>query len=532
MYSFRSIHEVRWVKLATISFISTLLLACSAEKSKDPDDLQGYTAESAITDSTDVAAPAVDTDNTTLVHATDGMAVDEGQTTEPEQTTETEEAVKNFFYFSYDDSASTASHNLAMFGLDNDVLPVSSLGKPYEFLNSESFSHFESEEIPPFTISMGVLKTESESLDGDVTYDYHFGAHVSGPTVTNDERDNVVLTLLIDVSGSMQSQYSQFIIQDENVKSLLSVVKHGLSQLSDTLKAEDVVNLVTFSTSANTVLENWQHGDNLSTLLTAIDTLQTIGSTNLNAGVELAYEVAHRTYDQNKANRVVILTDARANKGEVDVNVISENTVINELEGIQFSGIGIGDDFNHTFLNQLTDAGKGSYFSMVTPQDAQRIFSTGLPSLINVAVEDVVFKLTFPESLTRTLSAAEESSTEQSDIQTTNFSYNTSQFFLESFGAEALLADEEKFVLEVEYINKESGKNEIISISQDLGTLMAKGQLEIMEAMFVRGLALLIKGDVTCAQLEHYQTYAQDLESEKIDAYQKRINTFCDLKAL
>ena len=513
------------LRLLTVCLIITLT-GCDAQD----DDSEGsgsLTSPTVPSDTTTTGAATTDGSSTVSETSSD-QALTDSDPAVTEETEETDKVAENYFYFSYDDSASTASHNLAMYGLDNDVLPVPSLGKPYEFLNAETFTHFQSEEHLPFTISMGVLKTQTEVESGELSHDYHFGAYVSGPEITNEERKNVVLTLLVDVSGSMTSSYSQFIVQDENTRSLLDVVKHGLTQLSDMLKPGDVVNLVTFSSSASITLGNWQHGDNLSTLLTAIDTLSTKGSTNLNAGIELAYDIAQQTYDQTKANRVVILTDAYANTGQVDVTIINQNTVINELEGIHFSGIGIGDDFNHTFLNELTDAGKGSYFSMVTPQDAERIFTTGLPSLIDVAVEDVIFKLTFPESLSRTLSAAEESSTDKADIQSTNFSYITGQFFIESFNAPEPISEEGSFTLGVEYLDPESGETITVELTQDIGTLVQKGQIQIMEAMFVRGLALLIGGGLTCDQVEEYRTFALGFESEKIESYQAKIDTFCE----
>jgi len=518
MYTSSLFQFIRQHRLFAVFFLSAFLLGCELQEGEEAQDTGGLTS------------PTLGTDNSSATTATtdSSTASDEDSTDNDGQESETEEATPNYFYFSYDDSASTASYDLAMFALDNGMLPDPSLGKPYEFLNAETFEHFEPEENLPFTISMGVLHTEVDADSSGVLQNYHFGAHVSGPSVTNEERDNVVLTLLIDISGSMSTNYSRFAIQDQNVRTLLDVVKHGLTQLSDMLKAGDVVNIVTFDTNASTVLSNWQHGDSISTLISTIDTLKTKGSTNLDAGIALAYDVAQQTYDQTKANRVVILTDAYANTGEVNVDIISQNTVINELEGIQFSGIGIGSDFDHAFLNELTDAGKGSYFSMVTPQDAERIFTTGLPSLINVAVEDVVFKLTFPQSLTRTLSAAEESSTEKSDIQTTNFSYNTSQFFIESFNAEQIISDEDEFTLAIEYSHPESGEATTIELTKSIGELSQKGQAQIAESLYVRGLALLIRGDISCEQIQQYQPLSLEFNTELIESYQSRINNVCD----
>lgn len=56
------------------------------------------------------------------------------------------------FYFSYDESASTASRDLTLAAIQNDGFVNASWGRTYEFLNAESFSHFNSEELFPFDI--------------------------------------------------------------------------------------------------------------------------------------------------------------------------------------------------------------------------------------------------------------------------------------------------------------------------------------------------------------------------------------------
>ena len=50
-------------------------------------------------------------------------------------TSTTIDASHNFFYFSYDDSASTASIELVKYKLNNSTKPSSDLGRPWEFLN-------------------------------------------------------------------------------------------------------------------------------------------------------------------------------------------------------------------------------------------------------------------------------------------------------------------------------------------------------------------------------------------------------------
>jgi Ca-activated chloride channel homolog len=94
-----------------------------------------------------------------------------------------------------------------------------------------------------------------------------------------------------------------------------------MKALPASLKEGDIVNVVSFSTDATVLLE----GANFDSenYLEVVNKLETIASTNLDEGIRVAYQVANRTYDPEKSNRVVILTDAYANTGEVDSTVIA-----------------------------------------------------------------------------------------------------------------------------------------------------------------------------------------------------------------
>ena len=176
------------------------------------------------------------------------------------------------------------------------------------------------------------------------------------------------------------------------------------------------------------------------------------GSTNLAAGIDAAYQAALNTYDPEKTNRVIILTDAYANTGQIDPAIIAQNVVINNQEGIYFSGLGISDDFNEAFLNELTEAGKGAYFSIVTQNDAQRAFKDRFIALLSIAAKDVQFRMDYPGLLKHDETAAEETSGDPGEVQTTNFSYNTSQYFFEGFLLESgEVLPESTFKLTINY---------------------------------------------------------------------------------
>lgn len=448
-------------------------------------------------------------------------------TTAPEQPPIGDE--QTAFFFSYDESTSTAARDLSLFAIDNGFRPSPALGRAFEFLNAESFTAFDPLPVGPFSLSMGMLSTSPSDLPTNLSTTesiFALGVNLTGPTQTLEQRRNVVLTLLVDVSGSMDSAYASETRND--ISSLLDVTRFGLSRLPDSLKAGDVVNLVTFSTQATVLLE--AQSSQSALYIDTVNSLATEGSTNINAGMLLAYEVANRTYDPQKANRVLILTDAFVNTGEVDPDVIAQQTVINGLEGIHFSGVGVGSRFNDAVLDILTDAGRGSYSAMITPNDAQRLFTDGFSRFIEPAVSDVRFRLSYPQQLNQFQSAAEEISVNAEDIQPVNFSYNSDQFFLELFTGPEDLNAEQNITLDIEYTD-DQGQSAQASISMRLDQLFPKGEASIRSAAMVATLANVIANTIDCDSALNSQLYNSPVEDAIYTRYREALGRYCSQPA-
>ncbi|MBN2536585.1 MAG: choice-of-anchor D domain-containing protein [Spirochaetales bacterium] len=397
---------------------------------------------------TSMSTPAGDTPTPGAITPTP----DPGGTPMPETTPDPDET--DFFYFSYDDSASTAAVELVKYKLNNGEIPDPGLARPWEFLNFEEFNPVSTTSTGLFNVSMGLW--ERDALKDGYDKAYKLGVYCASPFIPKEERENIVLTLLVDVSGSMSTQSLRV---DNQVYTRMDLVHYGLNVLPESLKDGDIINIATFQTTAEIRHQGLQYPADLNIYYDAVENLIPSGSTNLADGIDKAYQVALATYDSEKTNRVVILTDAYANTGQIDPSVIAQNVIINNEEGIYFSGLGISEAFNEAFLNELTDAGKGAYFSIVTQTDAQRAFKDRFIALLSIAAKDVQFRMDYPVILEHDVTAAEETSGDPSEVQTTNFSYNTSQYFFEGFlletGVEVL--PEAKFKLTISYKDPADG---------------------------------------------------------------------------
>jgi Mg-chelatase subunit ChlD len=404
-------------------------------------------------------------------------------------------ADSDFFYFSYDDSASTAGVALSKEALKLQQLPDPSLLRPWEFLNAAHFEHEAQVSLGLFKVSMGLWKYPTLGAQGMDTYE--FGAHVSSPVISQNQRRNLVLTVVLDVSGSMDEA-----AHPKNGLSKFSLARSTLLALKANLKSGDIVNLVTFSDGAEVRFENYQLVTSELNFEQTVLNLSTEGGTDLESGMKLAYNLARKYYDSQKINRVLMLTDAFANAGDTDVNRVSYHTRMNNAEGIYFSGLGYGHDFNEAFLNQLTEAGKGAYFSMIHPGDVERAMGDRFMGLINVAARDVRFRLEFPKALKRSFSAAEQSSQQAEKVQATNFSYNTSQFFLEQMqasGDSALM--QQKIRLLISYTDPLTSQPKVEWTEKTLAELLGKDLENIKDAHLITLLLRFLKGEVNKEQV-------------------------------
>lgn len=297
-----------------------------------------------------------------------------------------------------------------------------------------------------------------------------------------------------------------------------------------------MVNLVQFSGQSgetDVLLEGWTFDGQSVQLFDIAQTLRTNGSTNLNAGIDHAYRVALRTYDAAKTNRVVILTDAYANTGEVDPAVIARNIEINGMEGIYFSGLGIGDHFQEAFLNELTDIGRGAYFAAITPQDIKKAFDSRFTALLFLAAKEVRFRLDYPQNLALIATASEELSSNMYEVQPTNFSYNTSQYFLETFEVlnKTGLAGE-TLTLTISYTDA-SGVARTETLTRPFAQIEAIDEINVKRAIAIKALADLVARTMTCSGYRPlYDAILEDFIDPTAQEYVDLAREFCRLEQM
>jgi Ca-activated chloride channel family protein len=212
---------------------------------------------------------------------------------------------------------------------------------------------------------------------------------IQGYTVAADQRQNAVLTFVVDVSGSMAES------------NRLPLVKESLKLLVNELKQGDQVGIVVYGSTAHVVLEHTGI-DQRERILSAIDSLTNEGSTNAEAGLQLGYQLAAGSFKEGASNRVILCSDGLANVGATGPDAIRASIREQSKKGIYLTTIGVGMGlYNDYLMEQLADDGDGNYAYVNDLAEAQRVFVQNLTGTLQVIARDAKVQVEFDPAVVR-----------------------------------------------------------------------------------------------------------------------------------
>ena len=191
------------------------------------------------------------------------------------------------------------------------------------------------------------------------------------------------LVFLIDVSGSMQSADK------------LGLLKDAFSYLTESLTANDVISIVTYSGSERVVLEGCP-GNDTQRILQAINGLQAYGSTNGEAGLTRAYEIAERYRIEGGNNRIIMASDGDLNVGISSQSELTAFVSQKRATGVYLSVLGFGTgNYRDSKMEALADNGNGVYYYIDGMSEAEKVFGSDLLGTLYTVAEDVKLQVTF-----------------------------------------------------------------------------------------------------------------------------------------
>lgn len=309
--------------------------------------------------------------------ASDGAGANAGGPSLPEENDWVETADEDTSTFGAD--VDTGSYTTMRQSISAGQLPIASGVRVEEYTNYFRYD-YPNPETEPFSVSFELAPSKFGEADQDM---FRIGIH--GKQVPLSERKPANLVFLVDVSGSM-SAYNK-----------LPLVQWSLRQLVSKLEPTDRLGIVVYAGQEAVVLEPTAV-ENKSEILDAINDMRSGGSTNGEAGIQKAYELAESAFRSDGINRVVLCTDGDFNVGLTGSALISK---IDEyrLRGVTLSVLGFGMGANDATMEQLADHGNGNYALIDTQNEAARVLGENLVSTLQIIAKDVKIQVEFNKEI-------------------------------------------------------------------------------------------------------------------------------------
>jgi len=279
-------------------------------------------------------------------------------------------------YMSADDSNSMGSPGHVREIIDIGFEPSPYRIRTYEFLNYYRIDY----EAPP-TGELAIFPQMAATMDPLVA-DFQIGVRSFDAFPA---RRAMNFTFLVDNSVSMKGPG-------------MTRARAAVHALASKFITGDVVSFITTDSSEPKMDGVVITEPNDPALLTMIDTLNTGGNTNLNASLDAAFKLTEKHRQDNRMNRVIFISDGGVDVGVTDIDLIAQRSRDGQSEGIYFVGIGTGPalSYNDNLMDALTDAGRGAYVYIDSPEEAQHLLADRFTETMDIAARSVQVELTLP----------------------------------------------------------------------------------------------------------------------------------------
>lgn len=272
----------------------------------------------------------------------------------------------------------TASYAVTRRYLNDGTLPPTDAVRIEELINYFDYDYARPQAgSHPFATHVSV--TPSPWAEGRQLV--HIG--VQGYDLKTDERPPLNLTLLVDVSGSMDSPDK------------LPLARKALKLLVEQMTEADTISIVVYAGAAGTVLEPTP-GSNKRKILAAVDDLSSGGSTAGGEGLRAAYALAEQNYNEDGVNRIILLTDGDFNVGITQDERLEDFVIRKRESGVYLSVMGFGrGNYNDQLMQTIAQAGNGTAGYFDTLNEARKWMNDDLSSNLFPIADDVKIQIEF-----------------------------------------------------------------------------------------------------------------------------------------
>lgn len=189
-------------------------------------------------------------------------------------------------------------------------------------------------------------------------------------------REPLNLVAIVDKSGSMSG-------------APLDTVKASLHAIVDLLEPPDQLTVVLYGDRAHVQVPTLSAARR-NDLHRAIDTIESAGSTAMEAGLRLGYEQARQTRPAFKGRtRMMLFTDERPNVGNTAAGGFMDLARAASREGIGLTTIGVGTQFGAELATAISSVRGGNLFYFADIAEMEAKFRKDLDTMVTELAHDL-----------------------------------------------------------------------------------------------------------------------------------------------
>jgi Ca-activated chloride channel family protein len=191
-------------------------------------------------------------------------------------------------------------------------------------------------------------------------------------------RDPINLIAVVDKSGSMNGQP-------------LNLVKECLLKVLSQFGPEDQMSIVLYGDRAHVYLDPIHtNRANRSAIAAAIANIESCGSTNMEEGLKVGFELARRSQESfHGRTRLMQFTDERPNVGDTSATGFMGLMEAGSLEGIGQTTIGVGQEFGAELASRVSSVRGGNLFYFANAAEMKKTFEEELDTLVSELAYDL-----------------------------------------------------------------------------------------------------------------------------------------------
>ena len=196
-------------------------------------------------------------------------------------------------------------------------------------------------------------------------------------------RDPVNLIAVVDKSGSMDGEP-------------LELVRKSLAELAKQLRAGDQMTIVLYGDRAHVHLATTPADRNgVNRILASIWSIESEGSTSMEAGLRLGYSIADTTAPAFKGRtRLLLFTDERPNTDATDAESFMGMAIAHSREGVGLTTIGVGVQFGAELATKIGSVRGGNLYFIRDEPDVKQLFTGQLDYMVSELAHDLTLTIT------------------------------------------------------------------------------------------------------------------------------------------